>query len=115
MLRASSFTTIRRVILPLLRPALASALVYSFVRSITSVSAVIFLVSANYDMATSYIIGLVSNGNYGTAIAYASVLVVVMLMMILLTQRFVGTRRLRAHTRVQTAGKRRPVLKEKAA
>lgn len=115
MLRASSFTTIRRVILPLLRPALASALVYSFVRSITSVSAVIFLVSANYDMATSYIIGLVSNGNYGTAIAYASVLVVVMLMMILLTQRFVGTRKLRAHTRVQRAGKRRPVLKEKAA
>lgn len=115
MLRASSFTTIRRVILPLLRPALASALVYSFVRSITSVSAVIFLVSANYDMATSYIIGLVSNGNYGTAIAYASVLVVVMLMMILLTQRFVGTRRLRAHTRVQTTGKRRQVLKEKTA
>jgi iron(III) transport system permease protein len=115
MLRASSFTTIRRVILPLLRPALASALVYSFVRSITSVSAVIFLVSANYDMATSYIIGLVSNGNYGTAIAYASVLVIVMLMMILLTQRFVGIRRLRAHTRVQTAGKRRPVLKEKSA
>lgn len=113
MLRASSFTTIRRVILPLLRPALASALVYSFVRSITSVSAVIFLVSANYDMATSYIIGLVSNGNYGTAIAYASVLVVVMLLMILLTQRFVGTRRLRARTRVQSTGKQRPVLKEK--
>ena len=115
MLRAGSFTTIRRVILPLLRPALASALVYSFVRSITSVSAVIFLVSANYDMATSYIIGLVSNGNYGTAIAYASVLVVVMLLMILLTQRFVGTRRLRAQTRVQPAGKPRAVLKEKAA
>lgn len=115
MLRAGSFTTIRRVILPLLRPALASALVYSFVRSITSVSAVIFLVSANYDMATSYIIGLVSNGNYGTAIAYASVLVVVMLLMILLTQRFVGTRRLRARTRVQSAGKPRAVLKENAA
>jgi iron(III) transport system permease protein len=115
MLRASSFTTIRRVILPLLRPALASALVYSFVRSITSVSAVIFLVSANYDMATSYIIGLVSNGNYGTAIAYASVLVVVMLMMILLVQRFVGVRRLRAQTRVQTVGKRPAVLKGKTA
>jgi iron(III) transport system permease protein len=115
MLRASSFTTIRRVILPLLRPALASALVYSFVRSITSVSAVIFLVSANYDMATSYIIGLVSNGNYGTAIAYASVLVVVMLMMILLVQRFVGVRRLRAQTRVQTVGKRHAVLKGKTA
>ncbi|MCA8205113.1 iron ABC transporter permease [Burkholderia sp. AU33545] len=113
MLRASSFTTIRRVILPLLRPALASALVYGFVRSITSVSAVIFLVSANYDMATSYIIGLVSNGNYGTAIAYASVLVIVMLFMILVVQRFVGVRRLRAHTRVQDSSRRGPVLKVK--
>ncbi|WP_208450980.1 ABC transporter permease [Burkholderia arboris] len=113
MLRASSFTTIRRVILPLLRPALASALVYGFVRSITSVSAVIFLVSANYDMATSYIIGLVSNGNYGTAIAYASVLVIVMLVMILVVQRFVGVRRLRARTRIQASGRRGTILNMK--
>jgi len=101
------------VILPLLRPALASALVYGFVRSITSVSAVIFLVSANYDMATSYIIGLVSNGNYGTAIAYASVLVIVMLVMILVVQRFVGVRRLRARTRIQASGRRGTILNMK--
>src|SRR5205807_1371507 len=48
-LGARSFVTLRRVILPLLRPAVVAALVYSFVRAMTTVSAVIFLVSADYD------------------------------------------------------------------
>lgn len=102
-LGASSWTTLRRVILPLLRPALASALVYGFVRSITSISAVVFLVSADYDMATSYIIGLVSNGNYGTAIAYATVLIVIILACIQLIHLLVGKRRLRRAATAEAA------------
>ena len=94
MLGANSYTTIRRVILPLLRPAIFSAITYGFVRAITSVSAVIFLVSADYDMATSYIIGRVENGDYGIAIAYSSVLIVVMLAVILLLQLSIGKRKL---------------------
>ena len=58
-----------------------AALVYSFVRAITSISAVIFLVSAKYNMATAYIVGLVENGQYGVAIAYSSVLIVVSVVM----------------------------------
>ena len=64
-LGARSFTTLRKVLLPLLRPALIAALVFSFVRAMTAISAVIFLVSADYDMATSYILGRVENGDYG--------------------------------------------------
>lgn len=93
-LGASSFTTVRKVVLPLLRPAVVAALVFSFVRAMTAISAVIFLVSANYDMATSYIIGRVENGDYGLAIAYSSVLIVVMVMVILLIQLIVGERRM---------------------
>lgn len=105
-LGANSFTTFRRVILPLLRPAIVAALVYSFVRAITSVSAVIFLVSADHNMATSYIIGLVENGRYGVAIAYCSVLILVMLTAILVVNRVVGQRRLRREDRVEaTPGK----------
>jgi iron(III) transport system permease protein len=80
--------------LPLLRPAIAAALVFSFVRAMTAVSAVIFLVSANYDMATSYIVGRVENGDYGLAIAYCSVLIVFMVLVVLLIQYLVGQRRL---------------------
>lgn len=99
-LRANSFRTIRKVILPLLRPAITAALVYSFVRAITSISAVIFLVSAEYNMATSYIVGLVENGEYGVAIAYSSMLIVVMITVIAGFQLLVGERRLRRENRV---------------
>jgi iron(III) transport system permease protein len=93
-LGARSFTTVRRVVLPLLRPALVAALVYSFVRAMTAVSAVIFLVSAKYNLATAYIVGRVEAGEFGLAIAYSTVLIVVMLLAILLIQLLVGERRL---------------------
>jgi iron(III) transport system permease protein len=93
-LGARTATTMRRVVLPLLRPAIVAALVYSFVRAITAVSAVIFLVSARYNLATAYIVGRVEAGEFGLAIAYSSVLIVVMLAAILLIQWLVGERRL---------------------
>ena len=93
-LGARGFTTLRRVLLPLLKPAVIAALVYSFVRSMTTVSAIVFLVSAEYEWATTYIINRVTNGDYGVAIAYSSVLIVLMLAIIWLIQRVVGARRL---------------------
>lgn len=96
-LRASSATTFRRITLPLIRPALLSALVYSFVRTMTAISAVIFLVSAQHDMATTYIIGRVENNEYGIAIAYSTVLIAVMLTAIVLFQWLAGTRRIGRH------------------
>ena len=93
-LGANSWTTFRRVTLPLIRPAILSALVYSFVRTMTAISAVIFLVSARHDMATSYIIGRVENNEYGVAIAYSTVLIFVMLAAIGVFQWIVGSRRL---------------------
>ena len=93
-LGARSFTTLLRVVAPLLRPAIIAALVYSFVRAMTAISAVIFLVSANYDMATSYILGRVENSDFGLAIAYSSVLILVMLCAIFLIQFAVGKRKL---------------------
>ena len=81
-LRASSARTFGRITLPLIKPAILSALVYSFVRSMTAISAVIFLVSAEHNMATSYIIGRVENNEYGIAIAYSTVLIVIMLLAI---------------------------------
>ena len=60
----------------------------------TAVSAVIFLVSAEYNMATTYIVGRVEAGEFGLAIAYSSVLILVMLIAILAIQLAVGERRL---------------------
>jgi iron(III) transport system permease protein len=94
MLRASTAKTLRYVTLPLLKPALVAALVYSFVRAITTVSAVIFLVTAENDLATTYIIGRVSNGDYGVALAYCTVLILLMSAATALIQLVVGERRL---------------------
>lgn len=91
-LGASTGQTVYRVILPLLKPAVAAALVYGFVRSMTAVSAVIFLISADYNLATTYILGRVEDGAYGPAIAYSAVLIVFMMLVIGLIQRLVGHR-----------------------
>ena len=94
MLRASTFTTMRRVVFPLLRPAIVAALVYSFVRSMTTVSAVIFLVTAEHELATTYIVLRVTNGDYGLVLAYCTVLIFLMLAVIGLMQWLIGERRL---------------------
>ena len=94
MLRASTATTLRRVVLPLLKPALVAALVYSFVRSMTTVSAVVFLVTAENELATTYIIGRVGNGDYGVALAYCTVLMGLMALAIALINALVGQRKL---------------------
>jgi iron(III) transport system permease protein len=93
-LGASTFRTLRTVVLPLLKPAIVTALVYSFVRAMTTVSAVIFLVSAEYEMATVFIINRVINGDYGLAIAYCAALIVLMMAAIGLINLLVGRRRL---------------------
>jgi iron(III) transport system permease protein len=94
MLRAPTTTTLVRIVLPLLKPALVAALVYSFVRSMTTVSAVIFLVTAENELATTFIIGRVGNGDYGVALAYCTVLIVLMSVVIALIQFLVGERKL---------------------
>jgi iron(III) transport system permease protein len=91
---AGAFTTLRRVVLPLLRPAIVTALAYSFVTAMTAVSAVIFLVSARHNLATVYIVGRVEAGEMALAIAYSTVLIVIMLAVVLGIEKLVGRARL---------------------
>ncbi len=93
-LKGSSFKTLIFVVLPLLKPALLSSLVTSFVRAMTTVSAIIFLVTADTRVATSYILNRVEDGEYGVAIAYGSVLIVVMMSIILFFDWIVGDTRI---------------------
>ena len=104
MLRATSARTFTRVVLPLLKPAIVTALVYSFVRAMTTVSAIIFLVSAEYEMATVFIINRAVNGDYGVAIAYSATLIVIMIVAIALISLLVGRRRLGRRTADAAAG-----------
>ena len=60
----------------------------------------IFLVTADQNMATAYIIGLVESGEYGVAIAYSTVLIAVMLVVVTSVQLLFGKRTLRRENRV---------------
>jgi len=93
-LRASTVRTLYRIILPLLRPAILATLLFSFTHAMTAVSAVIFLATAKYNLATVYIVGRVEAGEYPLAIAYSSVLIVFMLAVLLVMQRAIGEARL---------------------
>lgn len=86
--------TLGKVLLPLLKHAVIASLIYSFVRSVTTVSAVVFLVSGETEVATSWIIGRVIAGHYGVALAYCSVLIVLMLLAVTLINLIVGKRKL---------------------
>uniref|UniRef100_UPI0022EA617A ABC transporter permease n=1 Tax=Falsiroseomonas oryzae TaxID=2766473 RepID=UPI0022EA617A len=90
----SALATLRRVVLPLLRPAIVTALAYSFVQAMTAVSAVIFLVSARHNLATVYIVGRVEAGEMALAIAYSTVLIVIMLVVVLGIEALVGRARI---------------------
>src|SRR4029453_18919756 len=103
-LRAGTMTSIRRVILPLIRPALVAALVYSFITAMTSISAVIFLTSPRFDMATVNIVGRAEVGEYGYATAYASVLIVLMIVAVALIRALVGRRRIGGREAPAAAG-----------
>ena len=96
---ARSFATFRRVLLPILKPAILTAMIYSFVRAVTAVSAVIFLATGRFNLATVYIVGRADVGEYGIAIVYSAVMIVVMAVVLVGIQLLVGERRL---------GRRRP-------
>ena len=97
-LGAHASGTLLRVLLPLMRPAIVTALVYSFVAAVTAVSAVIFLTTGAYNLATVYIVGRVDVGDLGVAIVYSAALIVFMLLVLLAIQALVSERRLGRRT-----------------
>ncbi|MCS7234455.1 MAG: iron ABC transporter permease [Armatimonadota bacterium] len=74
MLRAGASTTLRRVVAPLARSALLSGLVFAFVRAMTAVSQVIFLITPQHNLATTQILSYLEYGSQGRGAALASVL-----------------------------------------
>lgn len=81
------FTT---VTLPLIKDAFFGGLVYSFIRSMTSISAVIFLVSAKYSLLTVLVLDQVEDNRFGVASAFSTILIVIVYAAIFIIQRLIG-------------------------
>ena len=82
ILGGDSGVTFRRVTLPLLRHAFFSGLVYAFVRSMTAVSSIIFLISPRWNLATAKVFALFEASKYSDAAAYITIMILFILVAI---------------------------------
>ena len=73
---ASSGKVFTSVTLPLIKDSFFSGLVTTFARSITATSAVIFLISARFNLITPQIMTVVDRGEYSVACAYATMMMI---------------------------------------
>ncbi|HEV8676585.1 MAG TPA: iron ABC transporter permease [Methylomirabilota bacterium] len=94
LLRADVPATLRRVLVPLVLPALVTGLLYCFIRAMTGVSQVIFLVSPGHDLATVLILSWAEYGHLGRGAALASLLVLFLAAVLLPAERLGRRRRL---------------------
>jgi len=76
ILGADAQYTFRKVTLPLILPALFAGLIFSFTRHMTSLSAIIFLVSAKWRIVTASILSEWEQGGVSIAAAYSTVIII---------------------------------------
>lgn len=76
-LGANTARTFQRVTLPLIRGALLAGMIFSFSRNMTALSAIIFLASPQWKIMTKEILDLVEIGYLGDAIAFTTLLVLI--------------------------------------
>ncbi len=83
ILGADAQYTFRKVTLPLILPALFAGLIFSFTRHMTSLSAIIFLVSAKWRIVTASILSEWEQGGVSIAAAYSTVIIIFVMIAIL--------------------------------
>ncbi|MDQ7033898.1 MAG: iron ABC transporter permease [Anaerolineae bacterium] len=74
-LGADNARTFLNITLPLVRPAFFAGLIYAFARSMTSLSAIIFLTTPKTQIMTHQILNEVEGGRFGNAFAFCVVLI----------------------------------------
>jgi len=86
-LGAGSSTTFRRITLPLILPAFFAGLGVVFIRSMTAISATIFLVSISWSLITVKILENITELSLGPAAAFSVLVVVIVFVVIALVGR----------------------------
>jgi len=89
---ADQATTFRRVTLPLIRPALLTAMIYAFAHAMTTVSAILFLTTPQTRVMTQQILNETEAGRFGNAFAYVAVLIAIVLLAIGALYALIGPR-----------------------
>ena len=77
ILGASSSKVFSSVTIPMIKEAFFSGLIYSFARSMTLVSTIIFLISARWKLLTPTVMDNIDTGRIGIASAYCTILIII--------------------------------------
>ncbi len=91
-LGANSQRTFRTITLPLIRPAFLTGLIYAFARSMTTISAIVFLTTPQTKIMTQQILNEVENGRYGNAFAYCVILILIVMVAVTILYFVVGSK-----------------------
>jgi len=89
-LGATSAVTFRKITLPLIRPAIFSGATFAFVRSMTAISAIIFLVSARWNHMTVLILAQTEIMRLGVASVMSFALIIVIMLFIFIIMKLTG-------------------------
>ncbi len=89
-LGATSAYTFKKITLPLITPSFFAGAAYSFVRCMTAISAIVFLVSAKWNHITVLILAQTEIMRLGAASALSVILIIVIMLFNLLLKRATG-------------------------
>lgn len=90
-LGANNALTFQKITLPLIRPAFLSGLIFAFARSMTTISAIVFLTTPQTKIMTAQILNEVENARFGNAFAYCVILILIVLVAIAILYAVVGS------------------------
>ncbi|MFZ2164226.1 MAG: iron ABC transporter permease [Propionibacteriaceae bacterium] len=79
---ANALQTLRLVTLPLIRPAIVTAVTYTLTKSMTTITAIIFITTPQTKVITSQILDEVDAGRFGNAFAYCTILIALVLVVL---------------------------------
>ena len=91
-LGAGTFQTLRNVVVPLLKSAFGAGFIYAFIKCMTTVSAVIFLITPEWNLPSPIILGLAGHGYWGQAAALSAILLVIVVGTLLICRVVAGRR-----------------------
>ena len=89
-LGAPWFTTFRKIVLPLMKPAFIAGITFAFIRSITELTSTIFLVTPRWRVMAVDIYNMVESGTLGGAAAMSTLLMAMVIVVLVVIYRATG-------------------------
>lgn len=88
---ASTGRVLSSIIFPLIKSSFLAGMIYSFVRAMTAISSVIFLVSPKWPLVVPTILNLMDGARMGAAAAYSTIMIVLIVAVIGILNKLLGS------------------------